>query len=140
MYSVNGGQGGQGWELGWAEELNERKEMEELKKRVDDCLNLSDGYECYKDDWQNKAVGIINEYYEEQERYDEIVYDLASDEWEDIVKQQLDTRGWQGLLFFLGKLEPMDDWAYLDGYGNARAVNGSDLVGILKDIKQELGK
>lgn len=110
----------------------------DIRNEIDECLDLSDGYECYKSEWQAKAVGIINEYYCEQERYDEIVYDLASDEWEDLVKHQLESRGWQGLLFFLGKLKPLDDWAYLDGYGNAKAVNGSDLVGILKDIKQEL--
>lgn len=109
-----------------------------IRNEIDECLDLSDSYECSSDKWQQKAVGIINEYYYEQERYDEIVYDLASDEWEELVKQQLDTGGWQGLLFFLGKLEPMDDWANLDGYGNAKALGGADLVGILKDIKQEL--
>lgn len=112
--------------------------MSDIRNEIDECLNLSDGYECYKSEWQEQAVGIINEYYYNQERYDEIIYNLASEEWEELVKQQLDSRGWQGLLFFLGKLEPADDWAYLDGYGNARAVGGSDLVGILKDIKQEL--
>ena len=93
---------------------------------------------CYKDEWQGRAVAVINDYYYEREQYDDIIFDLASEEWEDIVKQQLDSRGWQGLLFFLGKLEPLDDYACLDGYGNAVAVNGKELVGYLKDIKQEL--
>ena len=109
-----------------------------MEENIKELLDLSDGYECYKDEWQQKAVGAINDYYYEREQYDDIVYDLASDEWEELVKQQLESRGWQGLLFFLGKLEPMDDWAYLDGYGNAKALSGADLVGILKDILGEL--
>ena len=109
------------------------KEINELLKQAEQDKNA-----CYTDEWQSKAVGVINNYYYERDQYDDIVYDLSSDEWEDIVKQQLDSRGWQGLLFFLGKLEPMDDWACLDGYGNAVAVSGSELVGYLKDIKQEL--
>lgn len=113
--------------------------MEELKKRIDDCLNLSDEYECYSDDWQSRAVEIINEYACENDYSEEyMVFDLTSIFWEEIVKHQLDTRGWRGLLYFLGKLNPTDDYAQLDGYGNAVAVSGSDLVGILKDIKQEL--
>ena len=109
------------------------KEIIELLKQAG-----QDEFACYKDEWQNRAVAEINNFYYDRDRYDEIVYDLASDEWEDIVKQQLDSRGWQGLLFFLGKLEPMDDWACLDGYGNAVAVSGKELIGYLKDIKQEL--
>ena len=109
------------------------KDIIKLLKQAD-----QDKYACYKDEWQGRAVGVINNYYYERDQYDDIIYDLASDEWEDLVKQQLDSRGWQGLLFFLGKLEPMDDWATLDGYGNAVAVSGSELVGYLKDIKQEL--
>lgn len=108
-------------------------EINELLKEVE-----QDEYACYTDEWQGRAVATINDYYFERDNYDDIVYDLASEEWEDLVKQQLDSRGWQGLLFFLGKLEPMDEWACLDGYGNALAVNGKELVGYLKDIKQEL--
>ena len=109
------------------------KDISELLKEVE-----QDEYACYKDEWQGRAVATINDYYFEREQYDDIVYDLASEEWEDLVKQQLDSRGWQGLLFFLGKLEPLDDYACLDGYGNAVAVSGKELVGYLKDIKQEL--
>ena len=108
-------------------------EINELLKEVE-----QDEYACYTDEWESRAVGVINDYYYERDNYDDIVYDLASEEWADLVKQQLDSRGWQGLLFFLGKLEPMDNYACLDGYGNAVAVNGKELVGYLKDIKQEL--
>ena len=109
------------------------KELTRLLKQVE-----QDEYACYESKWQSEAVAEINNFYYDRDRYDDIIYDLASEEWEDIVKQQLDSRGWQGLLFFLGKLEPMDDWACLDGYGNAVAVNGKELVGYLEDIKQEL--
>lgn len=114
--------------------------MDETMNEINELLKQAEGDElvCYAGEWQGRAVEAINNYYYERERYDDIIYDLASEEWEDLVKSQLDSRGWQGLLFFLGKLEPMDDWATLDGYGNAVAVNGKELVGYLKDIKEEI--
>lgn len=109
-----------------------------MKNRIDECLNLSGNYEHCRHEWQNRATRIINDYYYERDRWDDIIYDLASEEWEELVRQQIDIRGWQGLLYFIGEVKLTDDWACLDAYGNAKAVNGSDLVGILKDIKQEL--
>lgn len=93
---------------------------------------------CYKSEWQERAVWALNEYYIEHEPDNEI-YDLNGDLWEDLVKYELETRSWQGLLFFLGKLEPMDNWARLDGYGNATRVSGDDLLGMLEDMLEEMG-
>jgi hypothetical protein len=112
--------------------------MEDIKKQIKALIKEAKEDESvkYKEEWQHKAVYTLNDFYMEADRYDDIIYDLASDEWEDLVKQQLESRGWQGLLFFLGKLEPMDDYAYLDGYGNAKSCD-YDLLGMLEDALSE---
>lgn len=110
-----------------------KEEMERLLKEVE-----RDEYACYKDAWERDAVAVLNEYNIDRDYYDDEIFDLASDEWDEVVRQQLDSRGACGLLFFLGKIEPSDDWAQFDGYGNATPVSGSDLVGMLKDAREEM--
>lgn len=110
-----------------------KKEIDELLKEVE-----RDEYAQYSTDWQGRAVAVLNEYNIDRDYYDDEIFDLSSDEWDEIVRQQLESRGATGLLYFLGKIEPMDEWAQLDGYGNAVAVSGSDMVGMLKDAKEEL--
>ena len=107
--------------------------MEEIKQLLKE--GRADKYACYGEDWGRRAVWALNEWYFDHDRYDEEVFDLSSDEWEELVKNQLENRGWTGLLYFLGKLEPMDDWAQLDGYGNAERITGADLLGLLEDIE-----
>ena len=112
--------------------------MNDIKKQIKALIKEAKEDESvqYKDEWQNKAVWTLNDFYVEAGRDDDVIYDLASDEWEDLVKQQLENRGWQGLLYFLGKLEPMDDYAYLDGYGNAKSCD-YDVLGMLEDALSE---
>lgn len=110
-----------------------KKEIEELLAEV-----ARDEYAPYKDEWQGRAVAVLNEYNIDRDYYDDEIFDLSSDEWDEVVRGQLDSRGALGLLFFLGKIEPSDDWAQLDGYGNATPVNGADLVGLLKDARDEM--
>lgn len=116
---------------------NNRKDyMEDIKELLEEAER--DKYAQYKTEWQGRAVAVLNEFYFDRDRYDNEIFDLSSDEWDEIVRQQLESRGATGLLFFLGKIEPCDGWAQLDGYGNAVAVSGSDLVGMLKDVRKEL--
>lgn len=110
-----------------------KKEIEELLKEVE-----RDEYAQYSTEWQGRAVETLNEFYYYADRYDDVIYDLSSDEWDELVRQQLDSRGALGLLFFLGKIEPCDEWGQLDGYGNGVAVSGGDFVGMLKDARKEL--
>lgn len=111
-----------------------KEEIERLLKEVE-----RDEYACYKDAWERDAVAVLNEYnIEERGDYDAEIWDTASDEWDEFVRGQLESRAWQGLMFFLGKLEPSDDWAQLDGYGNATPISGADLVGLLKDAREEM--
>lgn len=110
-----------------------KKEIIELLEEVE-----RDKYAQYKTEWQGRAVAVLNEFYFDRDRYDNEIFDTESEEWDEIVRHQLDDGGTQRLLYFLGKLEPCDGWAQLDGYGNAVAVSGSDLVGMLKDVRKEL--
>lgn len=110
-----------------------KKEIEELLKEVE-----RDEYAQYSTEWQGRAVAVLNEYNIDRDYYDDEIFDLNSDEWDEVVRQQLDSRGALGLLFFLGKIEPCDEWGQLDGYGNAVAVSGGDFVGMLKDARDEV--
>lgn len=110
-----------------------KKEIEELLKEVE-----RDEYAQYSMDWQGRAVAVLNEYNFDRDYYDDEIFDLESDEWDEMVKREIDARGARGVLYFLGKIEPMDEWAQLDGYGNAVAVSGSDMVGMLEDARKEL--
>lgn len=83
-------------------------------------------------------MAVLNEFYIDRDRYNDEIFDLDSDEWDEMVKRKIDARGARGVLFFLGKIEPLDEWAQLDGYGNGVAVSGSDMVGMLEDARKEL--
>lgn len=110
-----------------------KKEIEELLKEA-----RADKYAQYETEWQGRAVAVLNEFYIDRDRYDDEIFDLDSDEWDEMVKREIDARGARGVLFFLGKIEPMDEWAQLDGYGNGAPVSGSDMVEMLEDARKEL--
>ena len=108
-----------------------KQEIKGLLAEID-----ADKYAIYHSEWQERAVACLNEIYFDADRYDDEIYDLADDRWAELVKYNLESRGWAGLLYFIGRLEPCDDWAYIDAYGNAKALCGDDLLGLLRD---ELG-
>lgn len=91
------------------------KTMKELLAREE-----SDGY---KSDWKADAVEVLNEFYEEQNCYDDRIYDLESDEWEDLVKWNLEQRGWLGVKILLDGIDNSAEYAYLDGYGNGKTAD-----------------
>lgn len=95
-------------------------------------------YADCKADWQGRAVAVLNEYSFEANRFDDEIFNVESDEWDEIVRHELEKGGARRLLYFLEQLEPADEWARLDGYGNAVAVSGSDMLGMLKDTLQEI--
>lgn len=114
--------------------------MEEIKEGIKELLEEveRDGYADCKVDWQGRAVAVLNEYSFEMDRYDDEIFDTDSDEWDEIVRHELEEGGARRLLYFFGEIEPADEWARLDGYGNAVAVSGSDMVEMLKDAMQEI--
>lgn len=113
--------------------------MEDIKEQIRELLEgaKADKYAIYHDNWQTDAVRALNDYYYDQDRYEEEVYDTASDEWERLVVEQAQ-RGWAGVKVFLSNLGGNADWATLNGYGNAEEVTASDLLARLKEVRKEL--
>lgn len=115
--------------------------MEEIKEEIKELLEetKADKFVQYSSKWQAKAVQVINEYAQEAERWDDMVYDTASDEWDDVTKSQVEQRGWQGLMYFLAGITPTTDYAYIDVYGNAQEahIDADYLTDILNKMKVE---
>ena len=114
--------------------------MEEIKESIKELLKEveRDNDAKYLAKWQVRAVEVLNEYNFETNRFEDEIWDTETREWDELVIQQADNRGARGVMYFLGQLEPADEWARLDGYGNAVAVSGSDMLGMLKDTLQEI--
>lgn len=110
--------------------------METMKELLEQAK--ADKYACYSDEWQAEAVATLNDYYMEHERYDEEIFDANGEEWEQVVKYNLENRGATGLLFLLGKVEPTDDYVALNGYGNGEGVHADDLIDRLEWAIDEL--
>ena len=100
-----------------SEELKEAKEL--LKK-----LESED---WYKEDYTDKALSLIYQYDETGEFMNEEMLD-------EYVKHEAEG-GAVRLMFFLAQAEPSAPFGYkLDGYGNLRNVERSDLEMALEDI------
>ena len=112
--------------------------LQDMRVLLDEAK--ADGLTRYSDEWRARAVAALNEYYLNHDRCDDEIFDTSSEEWEELVKHQLESRGTQGLLYFLGKIEPFMDYAELDGYGNARWVSNDDMVKYLEWAIEELEK
>ena len=119
-------------------------DYEEMKKKAESLLKEieADKYREYADDWKSEAVYLLNEYNYEHNP-DDTIYDLESDEWEDLVKWNLDQRGWVGVKILLEDIDNNANYAYLDGYGNGKSCD-YELIDLLKylidDLKNELGE
>lgn len=110
--------------------------MEEIITLLNESAR--DEYAKYKTDWQGRAVAVLNEYYIDRDRYEDEIFDTASDEWGELVARQVESRGWLGVKYFLNGVGNTADWARLDGYGNGEEITGADLVGLLEDAQGEL--
>lgn len=114
--------------------------MEEIKEQIKGLLDevKADEFQQYHPKWQAQAVQVMNDYAQEVERWDDMIYDTTSDEWDEITKSQVEQRGWQGLMYFLAGLTPTTDYAYIDAYGNAQEARID--AGYLNDILDEMGE
>jgi len=108
---------------------------------MNDIKNLLREYEednnkKYDDKWVAEAVNALNERYLDTGYDDSYIYDTNSDEFEDLVKYNLESRGWQGVEYFLGNVELMTNYAQVDAYGNAKSVD-YDIVDLLQSEVDE---
>ena len=113
--------------------------MNTLKNRIADLIKEAeaDEYRKYNDEWEWRAVDTLNEYYQESGREDNEIYDLTSDLWDEIVKYNLESRGWLGVKFLLQGIDNTADYARLDAYGNGESVD-YDLLDFLKEALEEI--
>ena len=86
----------------------------------------------YKDEWQREAVWTLNDYYMTKGYDDNEIYDLTDDLWEEIVKYNLESRGWLGVKFLLEGIDNTAEYGKLDAYGNGTSVD-YDLLDLLKE-------
>ena len=114
--------------------------MKETKKEAEQLLAelRADEYKKYDDGWQGRAVAVLNNWYIEDGRNDDEIYDTAGEVWDDIVKYNLENRGWVGLKYLLADVGNLADWARLDAYGNGEEITGDDLAGLLADLVEEI--
>lgn len=111
--------------------------MNEINNTINTLLAQvkADDSKRYEANWTANAVNALNDYYEAKEYYDDRIYELESDEWEEVVKYNLDQRGWLGLKFLLDGIDNNAEYAQLDAYGNGRSVD-YDLVDMLENAKE----
>lgn len=109
--------------------------MEDLKKQAKSLIEQANADEMrkYNSDWKSQAVATYNEFCEEINYMDDMIYELESDEFEDIVKWNLEQRGAIGVKILLDGVENTQDYVKLDAYGNAESVD-YDLVDKLEEI------
>ena len=110
-------------------EINNK--IAELIEKAEKDHNLT-----YDDEWQREAVWTLNDYYNEKGYTDDEIYDLNEEIWEEIVKYNLEKRGWLGVKYLLDGIENGAEWGKLDAYGNGRSVD-YDLLELLKDAKDD---
>ena len=111
--------------------------MEEIKALLREVER--DNNAQYRTEWEARAVEALNAWnLDERKDWDAFVYNANSEEFEDMVRGQLEARGWCGLKYFLQNVSTTADWVRLDGYGNGEEVTGSDMVEMLKDALQEI--
>ena len=90
-----------------------------------------DNNKKYEDAWVTEAISALNEHYLDTGYDDSYIYETCSDEFEDLVKYNLESRGWQGVKYFLEDVALMSDYAQIDAYGNAKSVD-YDIVDLLQ--------
>ena len=113
--------------------------MNTLKNQIADLIKDAESseYRKYESEWQRKAVDTLNEYYQEYGLDDHEIYDLSDDVWDEIVKYNLESRGWLGVKFLLQDISNTSEWGRLDAYGNGESVD-YDLLDFLKEALDEI--
>jgi len=112
--------------------------MEDINSKINDLIEQATKDESltYKDEWKREAVYTLNDYYQEKGYTDDEIYDLEDVLWEEIVKYNLESRGWLGVKILLEDIDNTAEYGRLDAYGNGRSVD-YDLLDLLKEAKDD---
>lgn len=112
--------------------------MDNLNNKIAELIEKAekDNTLTYNDEWQREAVWTLNDYYNEKGYTDDEIYDLTDDLWEEIVKYNLEKRGWLGVKFLLEDIDNTAEYGKLDAYGNGKSVD-YDLLELLKDAQND---
>ena len=95
-----------------------------------------DKYKQYSEAWKAEVVALLDDYNYEHDSGD-VIYDLDSEEWEEVVKMNLEQRGWVGVKILLEGIDATATYARLDGYGNGRSCD-YELIDLLKNLIDEI--
>lgn len=112
--------------------------MEDINNKIAELIKKAekDDTLTYNDEWQREAVYTLNDYYQEKGYTDDEIYDLEDDLWEEVVKYNLESRGWLGVKILLEGIDNMAEYGKLDAYGNGRSVD-YELLDLLKEAKDD---
>lgn len=115
-------------------------DYKEMKAKAQSLLEevKADKYKQYSEAWKAEAVALLDDYNYEHDSGD-VIYDLDSEEWDEVVKMNLEQRGWVGVKILLEGIDNTATYARLDGYGNGKSCD-YELIDLLKNLIDELGE
>ena len=113
-------------------------DYKEMKAKAESLIKeaKADEYKQYSEAWKAEAVALLDDYNYEHNP-DDVIYALDSEEWEEVVKMNLEQRGWIGVKILLDGIDTAAAYAYLDGYGNGKSCD-YELIDLLKNLIDEI--
>ena len=104
-----------------------------LKERLESIKNLLEDYNCY--DAVREILDLSYDY--GLDYYTENIIEEAM--MDELVKNRLNSSGWQGVSCMLSKINYLnDEYYFIDGYGNLEELTINRLECIFNDMKEEL--
>lgn len=113
-------------------------DYKEMKAKAKALLEEAeaDKYKQYSESWKAEAVSLLDDYNYEHNP-DDVIHALDSEEWEEVVKMNLEQRGWVGVKNLLEGIDATATYAHLDGYGNGKSCD-YELIDLLKNLIDEI--
>ena len=104
-----------------------------LKERLESVKNLLESYN--RDDAVREILDLAYDY--DLEYYTENI--IEEEMMDELVKNRLNSSGWQGVSCMLSKINYLnDEYYFIDGYGNLEELTINRLECIFNDMKEEL--
>ena len=104
-----------------------------LKERLESIKNLLENYN--RDDAVREILDLSYDY--DLDYYTENIIEEAM--IDELVKNRLNSSGWQGVSCMLNKINDLnDEYYFIDGYGNLEELTINRLECIFNDMKEEI--